>query len=140
MPRPIKDDPRDCFKTFRFTEAEIARLEARARATGRTLSSYVRMAVLDGHGWEAASGGRAEPEAVPVRRGRKRQAHPLSAEAAGLPGEDFATLMLAEQMRRVGVNLNQIAKRMNEQRIPPPRELTRLLAEIRAYVRQVNEP
>jgi hypothetical protein len=43
-------------------------------------------------------------------------------------------------MRKVGVNLNQIARRMNEQRIPPPHELTMVLDEIRTYVRQVQEP
>jgi hypothetical protein len=47
--------------------------------------------------------------------------------------------MLAEQMRKVGVNLNQIARRMNEQRSPPPRQLTVLLDEIRSYVRQARE-
>ena len=58
-----------------------------------------------------------------------------------LPGQSLvAARALAEQLRRVGVNLNQIARRMNEQSIPPPPELGMLLDEIRAYVRQVREP
>jgi DNA-binding transcriptional MerR regulator len=117
MPRPVKEDPRDCFKTFRFTEAEITRLEGRARAAGRTLSAYVRMTLLD----------RPEDRAGP-------------ASTAGARRFDRRERMLAEQMRKVGVNLNQIAHRMNEQRIPPPRELTMLLDEIRHYVRQAREP
>src|ERR1043165_7518052 len=47
MPRPLKEDPRDVFKTFRFTHAEVTRLEGRARASGRNLSSYVRMLLLE---------------------------------------------------------------------------------------------
>ena len=57
MPRPVKDDPRDRFKTFRFTEAEIARLHKQARASGRTLSSYVRTILLNGQGPDTASNG-----------------------------------------------------------------------------------
>lgn len=119
MPRPVKDDPRDRFKTFRFTEAELTRLNAHAKAAGRTLSDYVRSRVLD------------TDERVPAK---SRREGTLSSRS------EFALLSLAEQMRRVGVNLNQIAHRMNEQRIPPPRELTMVLDEIRTYVRKVLEP
>jgi hypothetical protein len=134
MPRPVKDDPRDRFKTFRFTEAEVARLEARARASGRTLSSYVRRMLVDGHAETAAeAAGHANPDA------RAGNGYPKNS-APRRPGGDYAIRRLAEEMRRVGVNLNQIARRMNEQRIPPPRELSMLLDDIRAYVRQVREP
>jgi hypothetical protein len=133
MPRPVKDDPRDRFKTFRFTEAEIARLEARARASGRTLSSYVRRALLDGHA-EAAT----EAAGSPNPDAGAGNGHPNN-RAPRRPGGDYAVQRLAEEMRRVGVNLNQIAHRMNEQRTPPPRELTMLLDDIRAYVRKVRE-
>src|ERR1700692_2493234 len=134
MPRPVKDDPRDRFKTFRFTEAEVARLEARARASGRTLSSYVRRMLVDGNA-EAAAGaaGHANPDA------RAGNGHPKNS-APRRPGGDYAIRRLAEEMRRVGVNLNQIARRMNEQRIPPPRELTMVLDEIRTYVREARCP
>jgi hypothetical protein len=119
MPRPVKDDPRDRFKTFRFTEAEVTRLDARAKAAGRTLSDYARSRLLDGD------------------EGQPKKAAP---GAAMTSRSEFALRSLAEQMRRVGVNLNQIAHRMNEQRIPPPRELTLVLDEIRTYVRKVLEP
>jgi hypothetical protein len=118
MPRLVKEDPRDCFKTFRFTHAEVTRLEGRARALNRTLSAYVRMRLLDPAENEVSEG-QTDRAAAATPAGRRRQA-------------------LAEQMRKVGVNLNQIAHRMNEQRIPPPRELVMILDEIRAYVRQAN--
>lgn len=117
MPRPVKDDPRDRFKTFRFTEAEVARLHTRAKASGRTLSEYVRDRILDSE--------TGEPETKP---------------SLSSPHSELALRNLAEQMRRVGVNLNQIAHRMNEQRIPPPRELAMVLDDIRRYVRKVLEP
>src|SRR5262249_50698775 len=104
MPRPLKEDPRDRFKTFRFTEAELARLEARARASGHTLSSYARMRLLDGHA-DGASG-----EGAPESEVRGQDGRPIV-----LPGgvaarrTTEAIRRLAEEMRRVGVNLNQIA-------------------------------
>ena len=63
MPRPIKDDPRDCFKSFRFTGAEVTRLEARARASGQTLSAYVRDRVLE----PSSAGSHGEGDLDPVR-------------------------------------------------------------------------
>ena len=121
MPRPAKDDPRDCFKTFRFTEAELKRLEARARASRQNLSAYVRRLLLEVTDQDIAA--RQEPPNAPQPARR-----------------DPSALVLAEQIRRVGVNLNQIARRMNEQRLPPPRELSGVLEEIRSYVRRVREP
>lgn len=121
MPRPVKDEPRDCFKTFRFTEAELARLEARAQARGQTLSAYVRSVVLEPPSTGTAASEITKKLHTPVRR-------------------DFAKQALAEQVRKVGTNLNQIAKRLNERRIDPPRELNVVLAEIRTLVREAREP
>ena len=78
MPRPAKDDPRDRFKTFRFTEAEITRLQARARASGRTLSSYVRRVLLESQAEAAGSGNPAD--ALP---GNGRGRHSWSSMPAG---------------------------------------------------------
>jgi hypothetical protein len=121
MPRPVKDEPRDCFKTFRFTEAELVRLEGRAQARGQTLSAYIRSLVLEPLATGTAAAEITKKAHTPVRNDHDRQA-------------------LAEQMRRVGTNLNQIARRMNERRIEPPRELTNVLSEIRTLVRQAREP
>jgi Bacterial mobilisation protein (MobC) len=128
MPRPVKDDPRDRFKTIRFSEAEITRLQA--RASGRTLSSYVRRVLLES---AAEAVNEAGPDGEPSATGRGRITAPRR------PGEEYALRRLAEEMRRVGVNLNQIARRMNEQRTPPPRELTMLLDDIRSYVGEARQ-
>jgi hypothetical protein len=138
MPRPTKDDPRDCFKCFRFSAAEVTRLEARARARGQSLSAYVRSLLLAREQEDGEAGGFPEA-AYDGNQGRAGGAPPT---AAPVPSSRtvFAIRTLTEQLRRVGVNLNQIAHRMNEQRIPPPPDLTMLLDEIRAYVRQVREP
>jgi len=145
MPRPIKDDPRDRFKTFRFTEAEITRLEARARASGRSLSDYVRAKVFDGLGGESPADSDREPSTWRPGSPKARPEIPPGRQSpeAGGPSRrraEFSARMLAEQMRRVGVNLNQIAHRMNERRDRPPRGLIMLIDEIRAYVRQAREP
>jgi hypothetical protein len=129
MPRAVKDDPRDCFKTFRFTAGEVTRLEARARARGQTLSSFVRTALL---GRDEAENGLSWGSG-----GTPAAAEPAPLQARRL---DPAMRVLIDQVRRVGTNLNQIAHRMNELRIPPPRELTFILDEIRGLVRKVREP
>src|SRR4051812_18099144 len=120
MPRRPKDEPRDCFQTFRFTGAEITRLRARARTSGRSLSAYVRMILLE-----------------PQEPGMPTAPRPHGDEKP--KSEQPAVQVLADQMRRVGVNLNQIVHRMNEMRTPPP-ELSSILSEIRTYVRRVREP
>jgi Bacterial mobilisation protein (MobC) len=120
MPRPLKEDPRDVFKTFRFTHAEVTRLEGRARASGHNLSSYVRMLLLDRPGDE------------PVSELMVKAPAPANAYQSGVA-------VLIEQIRKLGVNLNQIAHRMNERRSPPPRELTMLIDDIRGYVREARD-
>lgn len=113
MPRPAKDDPRDINLTIRFSSAEITELHRRAEAEGASLAAYARQAIF----------GRAADYATT----------PMSAVS------DPAAEQLADQVRRVGVNLNQIAHRCNELGVPPPEELSELLAEIRSYVRQAQQ-
>jgi hypothetical protein len=139
MPRPVKDDPRDCFKSFRFTEAEVTRLEARARTSGQTLSAYVRGKVLDPSERDGVNEGHPDPSISPARTVPGGASLPVR-EGPFRPMNHFATRMLADQLRRVGTNLNQIARRMNELRIPPPRDLTMLIDEIRVLVREARAP
>jgi hypothetical protein len=130
MPRPVKDDPRDCFRSFRFTASELTRLEARARARGQSVSAFVRSLVLN---TEPGRDSEAPPQA--------EDEYPCHQTQVAQPVQpSLANRALAEQLRRIGVNLNQIARRMNEQSIPPPPELPVLLEEIRTYVRQVWNP
>ena len=142
MPRPVKDDPRDCFKSFRFTQAEITRLEARARAERRTLSAYVRARILELESHPPPSADAPKTSfGVVAEKLNARYASKRQIEALGTATRDrMAARLLAEQIRRIGVNLNQIARRMNEQRIPPPRDMTMLLDEIRTFVREARDP
>jgi hypothetical protein len=113
MPRPKKDDPRDVNLTIRFSTAEIVDLEQRARAAGCSVAAYTRQAVF---------GAAIETATRPAR-----------------VSDELAARELAVQVQRVGVNLNQIVRRMNEDHTPPPRDLMMVLDEIRAYVRQARQ-
>lgn len=175
MPRRYKDDPRTFFKTFRFTAAELTRLENRARARRQGLSAYVRGALFSRDDDEAATDTRpagsspdkakrqppTKPAITPGRKGSvstyvrgllfgkndtgkagkaARPAEPAEEYDVGrLRRASASERILIDQLRKVGTNLNQIAHRMNERRIPPPRELTLTLDEIREIVRQARE-
>ena len=90
--------------SFRLTLAEELALRERAARAGQSVSDYARAAALAGH----------EP--------RRETMPPLFAmEAASF-----------HQIRLLGVNLNQIARRLNAQDMPAPPVLAPLLAEIRA--------
>lgn len=97
---------------FRVNGVEASTLRRRAQASGRTLSEFAR-AVLLGE------------TSIDIKAART-----LNAEAAEV------ARALTEQVRRVGVNLNQIARRMNELRTPPPPDFEALLRDIRRYVRE----
>ena len=173
MPRRYKEDPRTFFKTFRFTAAELTRLENRARARRQDVSEYVRGVLFsrEDDAVEAAPS-HGQTSAIAERRKRPPPITPapspkrsISTYVRGLlfdpgsgagkatrpaePEEEYdvgrlrrasaSERILIDQLRKVGTNLNQIAHRMNERRIPPPRELTLTLDEIRDLVRQARE-
>jgi hypothetical protein len=106
--------------TIRLSMAEVTALQGRARAAGCSLAAYTRRAVF-----EAPRPG--DPDGLAREAGA----------SAILPGH-LAAADLALQVRRVGVNLNQIAHRMNELRIPPPDDLSTVLGEIRSLLRQAR--
>jgi Bacterial mobilisation protein (MobC) len=138
MPRRYKADPRTYFKTFRFSAAEITRLENRARARRQGLSEYVRATLF---AKDETSDTEAQPASGAFARNQAKRGHDLEDYPVGRAQRGgYATRVLIDQLRRIGTNLNQIAHRMNERRTPPPRELTMLLDDIRAYVRQAREP
>ena len=65
------------------------------------------------------------------------QSHTTASAIAPLP-TDLAAAELVQQVRRVGVNLNQIARMMNELRVPPPADLSDVLSDIRGFMRRVR--
>jgi hypothetical protein len=85
-------------------------MRERAAGSGLSLSDYARNATLAG----ASSTDR-----------RHRYAAPFAIEAASF-----------HQIRLLGVNLNQIARRLNAQDLPAPPELAPLLAEIQSVLRR----
>ncbi|WP_108676687.1 plasmid mobilization protein [Acuticoccus yangtzensis] len=100
--RPVKDpfEQRSAQVNIRLTAAERAVLEARAHAAGTSMTDFVRQAALGGKG----KGRRKTPEPVPV----------------ALSESDFA---LRNELRRIGVNLNQIARVLNADGVVPPEAL-----------------
>jgi len=114
MPRPKKADPRAINLTIRVSTAELETLQQRARFARTSIAAYTRAAAF-GAAIEAAT---AAQETSP---------------------RDAALRELAHQIHKVGVNLNQMTRRMHEDHSPAPPELPRLLDEIRAYVRKARQ-
>jgi hypothetical protein len=110
MARPRQGEVRDRHVAFRLTLEEAITLRARAARAGQSLSDYARHAAL-----AYRHHSRDPREAI----------HPFAMDAATF-----------HEIRRLGVNLNQIARRLNAQDIPPPPELAPLLAEIHAALRK----
>ncbi len=92
---------------FRLTLEEALALRERAARAGKSLSDYARDATL------AARAIKSSP--IP----------PFAMEPSSF-----------HQIRRLGVNLNQIAHRLNALDLPPPPELAPLLRQIRAALQK----
>ena len=112
MARPRQGEVRDQLVNFRLTLEESVRLRERAARAGQSLSQFSRAAALG-----AGSN---------TRRRRRPQ---FALEPASF-----------HQIRLLGVNLNQIARRLNAQDIPPPPELAPLLADIQAALAKALAP
>jgi len=106
---------------YRVSDEELARITALAGLEGFTLSKFSRTRAL----WD-----RILSEVVTT---------PQPAYGEISPGDR----LIADQIRRVGVNINQIAHVQNMLGVPAPPELGPLLLEIRRYmdlVRASQEP
>ena len=119
MARPRRAVNRTKWVSFRLTETEASLLEARAARRRQGLSSYARAAVLGEVGEVVAP--LAQPD--------------MSNDHA--PNDDMRVLI--DQVRRIGVNLNQISKQLNTLNFEAPHELNRLLADIRLYVDRATQ-
>ncbi len=94
--RSTASNRRDRVAHIRFSPAELDALEAAAAAAGMTVSAFVRSLAMEGAG---------------VR--------PFLAE-----GDRAVLMLLAEGMRTIGGNLNQIARAINTGRVPAEEELS----------------
>ena len=113
MARPRQNEVRNQHVGFRLTLEEALVLRERAARAGQSLSDYARDAAL-----------MHRPHSA-FREAR----HPFAMDAGSF-----------HAIRRLGVNLNQIARRLNAQDIPAPPELVPLLAEIHAALKKALLP
>ncbi len=114
----MKRKPRDLFVHYRVNEEEYAKICDRANQAGMTLSHFARALLLS----NPSPGMSPKGEGCPCDL-----VFSVSPEAKALTE-------LAEQARRLGVNLNQIAHVMNMLRVPPPPELRPLLNDLRRFM------
>ena len=121
---------RTILRACRFSPEEDERLERLAKAGSyRSVSAYLR----------ACSGVEL------VERRAKRRPKRGATVLAAVPdprASDYAVAMLIEQLRRAGVNLNQIARHLNEGRVHLPeleRDVRAALAELLFVTRQARD-
>jgi len=112
MARPRQDEVRHQRVSFRLTLKELLVLRERATRAGQSVSDYARTAAL-------GAAARSRPNGHP----------PIAMEPASF-----------HQIRRLGVNLNQIARRLNAQDLPAPPELPSLIVDIQAALKKALSP
>ena len=103
---------RDQRISFRLTRQEALALRERAARASQSLCDYARAAAL-----------------AVAPRGRPNGHPPFNMEPASF-----------HQIRRLGVNLNQIARRLNAQDLPAPPELPSLIADIQTALKKALPP
>jgi Mobilization protein NikA len=116
MPRPPKDDPRHIKMTVRISRAEMAELDRRAKAVGLSPTAYARQRMFEGF----------------VNAAGETTAYPT-------PIQNPALYALTQEARRIGVNLNQIAHRVNEYHLEAVQALPDTLTKIRDFVRLAQQ-
>lgn len=104
--RPKAEIPKDHVVAFRLTGAEHFELLDKAQRSGLTPNEYARSRTLRG-----------------IARPKKR-----APDTAAVFGE--ATRQIFHEVRRQGVNLNQIAHHCNRHQVPPPHEVTALAGQL----------
>lgn len=114
MPRPPTNNRRDQQLNFSLTSAELTALRSRADAAGMHLVDFGRDLLLRRR---TPSSANVDPEIVDAQNTLAR-----------------AALLLTHELRRLGNNLNQIARRLNTLDEAAPPSLEPLLREIRALL------
>jgi hypothetical protein len=110
MGRPRQNIPRDQQLNVALTRPEFDAIRAKAALSGRRSVDYARAVLLGKNSVD-----RRVPGTV-----HERLCH--------------------EQLKRIGNNLNQIAKMLNTYRLPPPPDLEPLLREIRRLIAVDQSP
>lgn len=118
MSRPPSPDPRTEKVQFRASVAEIVMYEKAAEKAQMRLGDYARAVMKSAARTQKKS--TPPTPSKPRRRAARATIEPLSLDAKSY-----------HQIRMLGVNLNQIAHRLNTFDMPAPPELGALLADIR---------
>lgn len=95
---------------FRLSAEEHFKLVDKAQRSGMNVGDFVRARVLNA---------------------RKRKAKEMEVAVAA---EFLALSSVVTELRKIGVNVNQIAKHCNTFQMPPPAELNPLLGELRTLL------
>ena len=118
MARPKSPDPRTERVQFRASVAEIVMYAKAAEKAQMRLGDYAR-AVMKSAARNQATGTPPKPSRP------RRRATPVTIDPMRLDTEAY------HQIRMLGLNLNQIAHRLNTFDMPAPPELAPLIADIR---------
>lgn len=112
--RPRTERVKDHWISFRVTAEEHFQLLDKAERSGMSAGEYARSRVMRG-----------------IARAKKKLAPP--AEVFGA-----STRALLHEIRRQGVNLNQIAHHCNRHQIPPPPALAEIITQLQELWRKVT--
>ncbi len=114
--RPKAPRIKDHWISFRVTAEEHYALTAKAQRSEMTPGEYARSRSLRG-----------------IARAKKG-----ASATAGLFGEQ--TRALLHEIRKQGVNLNQVAHHCNRHQLPPPAELVDLVAQLKTLWQKLLAP
>lgn len=114
--RPKADTVRDRWVSFRVTAEEFFAIADKAQRSGMSHGDYARSRALRGIA-------------------RSKSAKPMTQPIFG-----DATRQVFHEVRRQGVNLNQIAHHCNTHKLPPPDEIRQLASSLLALWHKLIGP
>ncbi len=120
MGRTISDNPKAHRLTLRYTAAELLAVKEAAAACGLSPYDWVRSRSIPRPGRSAI-----------------RNAEPRNTGKRTAPAIDTRLFI---ELRRQGVNLNQIAHRLNSNDLAHPDDLAAVIAEIREILARLAKP
>ena len=120
MGRTISDNPKAHRLTLRYTAAELLAVKEAAAASGLSPYDWVRSRSIPRTGRSAI-----------------RNAEPRNTGKRTAPAIDTRLFI---ELRRQGVNLNQIAHRLNSNDLAHPDDLAAVIAEIREILARLTKP
>lgn len=115
--RPKALEVKDHWISFRVTAAEYVLLLEKSARSGMSAGEYARSRAMRG-----------------IARAKKRTSDDEASEIAHLFRQTW------NELRRIGVNINQIAHHCNTHQVPPPLELGPVLTELKSLMQRLMRP